>query len=115
MNRPASPCHLCGFGRLRELLDFGPQALSNRYLQSTEKEDLFPFVLAQCEECGLIQIPNPVAPSALKARFDWIRYNEQEGHLDDMVEKIRRLPRAGPDSVVGAISFKDDTTVARFQ
>src|SRR5882762_5931636 len=115
MSRAVQHCHLCGSERLRKLLDFGPQALSNRYLQSAEKEDLFPFILGQCEDCGMVQIPNPIIPGELKARFDWIRYNEQEGHLDDMVEKIRRLAGIGPDSMVGAISFKDDTTVARFQ
>src|SRR5438876_12285474 len=74
-------CHVCGSDRVETLLDFGAQALSNRFLAEPQGEALFPFVLGQCAQCGMIQIPNPIPPAELKARFDWIRYNEQEGHL----------------------------------
>jgi hypothetical protein len=110
------PCHICQSSGVETLLDFGPQALSNRYLSSPEEsEPLFPFVLGQCADCGLIQIPDSISPSELKPRFDWITYNEQEGHLDDLVEKICQLPGVTTEAVIGAISFKDDTTLARFQ
>lgn len=101
---------------MESLIDFGPQALCNRFLARTdETETLFGLALGQCQTCGLIQIVSPVAPVELKPRFDWITYNEQEGHLDDMVDRICRLPCVNKNSSVGAISFKDDSTVARFQ
>src|SRR5438445_7491972 len=109
-------CNLCQSTGVQTLLDFGPQALSNRYLTSPkDQEALFPFVLGQCVDCGLIQIPNPIPPAELKPRFDWITYNEQEGHLDDLVEKVSRLPGVTTEAMIGAISFKDDTTLVRFQ
>jgi hypothetical protein len=98
------------------LLDFGLQALSNRYLQGEhEQEQRFSFRLGQCGNCGTIQVQNPIPVHELKARFDWIRYNEQEAHLDDMVAKILALHKLTERSVIGAISFKDDTTLARFE
>jgi len=98
------------------LVDFGPQALSNRFLaRPDEDEAFFSFVLSQCHDCGMIQIGRPIAPKDLKPRFDWLRYNEQESHLDDVVAKARTLAPTKKDYTVGAISFKDDTTVSRFQ
>src|SRR5690348_10127780 len=111
---PMTACHVCEAAKVETLLDFGPQALSNRFLPEPQEEALFPFVLGQCAECGMIQIPKPIPPTELKARFDWIRYNEQEGHLDDMVRRVVELPGLDKDSSIGAISFKDDSTVARF-
>ena len=109
-------CHVCQHDRVEPLLDFGPQVLANRYLTHPgEPEAKFSFLLGQCLDCNMVQIPNPVAPPELKARFDWIRYNEQEGHLDDLVTKIVKLPGVSQDATIGAISFKDDSTVNRFQ
>ena len=109
-------CLICGEGAVEPLLDFGPQALCNRYLaRADEAEALFGLALGQCEGCGLIQIVWPAAPKEVKPRFDWLTYSEQEGHLDDLVERVCAQPGVNQDSVVGAISFKDDSTVARFQ
>src|SRR5262249_38376002 len=80
-----------------------------------ESEATFPLVLGICPACHQVQITRPVPASELKARVDWIRYNEQEGHLDDFVETICRLPNVNPSLTIGAISFKDDTMVERFK
>ena len=109
-------CIICGEGAVEPLLDFGPQALCNRYLaRADEPEALFDLALGQCDGCGLIQIVSPASPKEVKPRFDWLTYSEQEGHLDDLVERVCAQPGVNKDSVVGAISFKDDSTVARFQ
>ena len=110
------PCIICGGGAVEPLLDFGPQALCNRFLaRADEPEALFGLALGQCDGCGLIQIVSPAPPKEVKPRFAWITYGEQEGHLDDLVERVCAQPGVNRDSVVGAISFKDDSTVARFQ
>jgi hypothetical protein len=115
MNR-AKSCHACNSKCITNLLDCGDQVLCNRYVQAPQEiEARFPFALGQCGVCGLVQISQPVAAAELKARFDWIRYNEQEGHLDDLVETICGLPGVTTVSSVGALSFKDDTTVERFR
>ena len=110
------PCLICGGGAVEPLLDFGPQALCNRFLaRAEEPEALFGLALGQCDGCGLIQIVSPAPPKEVRPRFAWITYGEQEGHLDDLVQRVCAQPGVNEDSVVGAISFKDDSTVARFQ
>ena len=84
-------------------------------MEPLEQENLFPLELGECASCGLIQISHPASPEELRPRFDWITYNEQEGHLDDLAEKISALPGLRPQADIGAISFKDDSTLARLQ
>jgi C-methyltransferase C-terminal domain/Putative zinc binding domain/Methyltransferase domain len=109
-------CLVCRKGSAAPLIDFGPQALCNRFLASpSAPQAFFNLTLAQCDACGLVQLQNPVPADELRPRFDWITYNEQEGHLDDLVQNVCGLPGIGASASVGAISFKDDTTVARFQ
>ena len=109
-------CIICGCGAVESLIDFGPQALCNRYLaRADDPEALFGLALGQCQACGLIQILSPVPPTELKPKFDWITYNEQEGHLDDMVERVCALPGFHENSAIGAVSFKDDSTLVRFK
>src|SRR5581483_2299396 len=111
-----SKCRICQRDSVRPILDFGAQALANRFLQSpSEHEALFSLVIGQCSHCQLLQLIHPAPADELRARVDWITYNEQEGHLDDLVEKILLLPGVTTESQIGAISFKDDTTVERFR
>lgn len=109
-------CHVCRSEAVRPLLELGNQALCNRFLLAKEQEEpVFPLTIDQCVECGLVQIAEPVSSAELRPRFDWITYNEQEGHLDDLVERICKLPGLTTQSRVGAMSFKDDTTVERLK
>lgn len=98
-----------------ELLDLGQQPVSNRFLKNPqENEYLYPMKLNLCEATGLIQINDPVPAAELAPRYDWITYNEPEGHLDDLVENIIALSGLNNNAKIGGISFKDDTTLERF-
>ena len=111
-----SVCHVCQARAVTQLLDFGKQALCNRYLTNSQDDEVcFDFALCQCAACGLIQIARPVPPAELKPRFDWVRHNEQEDHLDQLVETICALQGVTVTSGIGAISLKDDTTLGRFR
>ncbi len=50
----------------------------------------------------------------VKSRFEWLTYNEPESHLDDLVSRLCRLPGIGRDSRVIGLTYKDDSTLARF-
>lgn len=109
-------CLICQSGDTAPLFDLGPQALGNRFLtRRDEPEQTFPFALGQCAQCGLIQILQPAAPTELKAPFDWVRYNEAEAHLDGLVAQICTLPGITERSTIGAVCFKDDSMLTRFQ
>jgi hypothetical protein len=76
--------------------------------------DRHPLVVGQCTACGLTQLIDPMRPAMAKSRFDWLTYNEPEGHLDDLVTRLCRLPGVGREPRIIGVTHKDDTTLARF-
>lgn len=109
-------CRLCSHRGVELLLDFGQQPFSNRFPISTEaREERFRLALSVCPACGLLQLDGPPPAASLRPRVDWIAYNEAEGHLDDLVARAAtHAALAEGDSVIG-ISYKDTSTVERFQ
>ena len=109
-------CLVCGAQSVGLLLDFGPQPICNRFLTSPEEEEAtFPMCVGQCNTCGLVQSLLPVPAEELKPRSDWITYNEPEGHLDRLADTIAALPNLTKNSVLGGITFKDDTLLRRMR
>ena len=91
----SAACAVCQGRSLTPLIDVGPQPISNRFLQSPgDPEERFAIALQQCDACGLIQIEAPVPASALVPPYDWITYNEPEGHLDDLQGGVPRVDLA---------------------
>ncbi len=62
----------------------------------------------------MIQLVDPMPPAMVVSRFDWLTYNEPEGHLDDLVARLCQLPGVRQDARIVGLSYKDDTTLARF-
>jgi hypothetical protein len=109
-------CHACLADAVEQILDLGPQPICNRFLRDDAAEEFtHPMRLGQCRGCGLIQLIAPAPAHELLPPYDWITYNEAEGHLDDVVAKIVMLEGLTPDAVIGGVSFKDDSTLARLR
>ena len=107
-------CRVCGLARVHEQLDFGPQAIRNRFLRSpSEAEYAHPLAIGYCESCGTVQLIEPPPVSELRPRVEWIRYNEPEGHLDAVVDGITKLAGVARDSRLAGLTYKDDSTLAR--
>ena len=112
----SASCLVCGGDRIAAVLDVGPQPVGNRFLKApNDAEELFPIALQQCEACGLMQIEQPLPARALVPPFDWITYDEPEGHLDTLAGILFSLPGVGSGSVAAGISFKDDSTLQRLE
>jgi hypothetical protein len=110
----ADTCKYCNAAKLRPLVDFGPQPLTNRWPTSrSEVEYTYRLRMAACPECGVPQLVDPPPPEEIRSRYDWLSYNEPEGHLDDVVERIRKLPGITAASLISGTSYKEDTTFAR--
>jgi C-methyltransferase C-terminal domain/Putative zinc binding domain/Methyltransferase domain len=106
-------CLGCAARELALLIDFGLQPPSNRFERPGEPPvERHPLKVEQCCACGLVQLADPMPPAMAKSRFEWLTYNEPEGHLDDLVSRLRGLVNA--DSRIVGVSYKDDTTLARF-
>ena len=109
-------CHVCEENSVTEVLDFGPQPICNRFLHDPmEDENRHPMVVGQCTVCGMVQIPDPVSAKDIVPPFDWISYNEPEGHLDELVNILTGLDGITKDSTICGVSYKDDTILRRFQ
>jgi SAM-dependent methyltransferase len=108
-------CLCCRAASVATLVDFGPQPPSNRFeRRDAPPAETHPLVVGQCTACGLFQLINPMPPATAKSRFEWVTYNEPEDHLDDLVERLRRLPGIGSASRIVGLTYKDHSTLARF-
>lgn len=108
-------CLACRAEAVQILVDFGAQPPSNRFEHPRETvSESHPLMVGQCADCGLIQLVDPMPAALVVSRFEWLTYNEPEGHLDDLVSRLCRLPGLGKDARILGLSYKDDTTLARF-
>lgn len=111
----AVDCLGCGGGPVDVVLDLGAQPPSNRFLREGDTGgDAHPLSLGQCQACALIQLVNPMPPAMVKSRFDWLTYNEPEGHLDGLTARLCTLDGVTKGARIIGFSYKDDSTLARF-
>jgi hypothetical protein len=98
------------------LLDLGFQPLCNRFKSNPHDQDYYhPLVLAQCQNCSLIQLIDPVPASEIIPRVEWLRYNEPEGHLDDLADIVCSLENLPEKPVACGITYKDDSLLKRLK
>jgi len=96
-------------------INFGLQPVSNRFypLDSDRFSPKFPLSVEVNSKTGLIKLEKLFPVEELKPRHDWLTCFEPEDHLDELVEDLIKLPNINNDSVIGAYSFKDDSTIER--
>lgn len=110
-----TPCLLCRQTACSLLLDLGLQPVCHHFFDGNQDEDRHPLRLGQCEDCGLVQLLNPVPAGQLVPHFDWIANREPEGHLDALVDVLRALPGISAASKVHGASHKDASTLQRLR
>ncbi len=101
-------CSVCDSHELEAKLTFGLQSPSNRFNNGTAEElvlnDSYPLSLGICNRCGTVQLVDRMPIEAVRPRYDWLTYNEPEGHLDD-VAASRFL----------GVTYKDQSTLDRLE
>ena len=108
-------CLVCGSANLAFRVDFGKHPAASFFLvDPQQKEQAYKLVLGQCTQCGSIQLIQPIPYYALVPPYDWLRSREPEEHLDDAVSRIINEGVLSANSVIGGLSYKDDTTIERF-
>ncbi|MHB2019352.1 MAG: methyltransferase domain-containing protein [Candidatus Xenobia bacterium] len=110
-------CRICGPGQtMSELLDFGPQPLCNQFLSGADRAEYrHPLRVGLCDSCSVIQLIDPVPPSDMAPRVDWLVYNEPEGHLDELADILQGLPDLPERPTVYGITSKDVSTLQRLE
>ena len=107
-------CQICRADQVKVLLDFGPQPLCNRFKKEANEEEFrHPLVLGQCQSCGLIQLTDPVPAEEIIPRVEWLKYNEPEGHLDDLADVLCNIEGLPEKPVACGITYKDDSLLRR--
>lgn len=108
-------CQICS-GNLTRLFDFGGQPICNRYLSSLDRTEYrHELVLSQCRADGLLQLARPWPSEELRPRLPWISYQEPEPHLDDVVDRIVRLPGVNHNTLIAGLSYKDYSVLDRLE
>jgi cupin fold WbuC family metalloprotein len=106
-------CMSCKSTDLHTLVDLGQQPISNKYKKRTgEKDERFPILLAQCQDCALIQLTHLPGLENVKITYPWISYKEAEEHLDDVSNHLSSILKNSQQNILG-LSFKDTTLVER--
>ena len=107
-------CIACKANQVDLVLNLGLQPPSNRYIKNYDEViDRHALLLGQCNNCGHLQLIDPMPVEMVSPRVDWIHYNEPEGHLDDVVEMFTKLPGLNRMSHIKGLTYKEDTTIGR--
>lgn len=105
-------CRACGGIDLEAVVSFPRQPIASRFKYSaTETEKFCDLEVMGCRTCGLVQLRSIPAIEALRPRFDWLRYNEPEAHLDEVADVVSTL--APRDKTAVGLTYKDNSFLAR--
>ncbi|TDF39462.1 methyltransferase domain-containing protein [Alteromonadaceae bacterium M269] len=105
-------CTLCESKSVRAGLAFWGQPLSNRFIDQAQN-DIPPvdIQLGLCVSCGVIQLATLPNIDDVRPIYNWLTYNEPEGHLDNVVEHL--MPLLSQDANIIGATYKDETTLRR--
>lgn len=116
LNSYSMPCLVCDSTNLAFRVDVGEHPVASFFLEDLQqKEQAYKLVLGQCTKCGTVQLIQPIPHYALVPPYDWLQAREPEEHLDDAVALIIAEGVLSANSVIGGLTYKDDTTVERFK
>ncbi len=94
------------------MVSFPRQPIASRFKRAaTESEEFCNLEVMGCRTCGLVQLRSIPAIETLRPRFDWLRYNEPEAHLDEVAGVVSGL--APRDKTAVGLTYKDNSFLAR--
>jgi hypothetical protein len=115
-NTPSHCCTVCDSDSLSQYMSFGLQPPSNRFMDKVNLVDgneKYKLSLGSCSICGTIQLVERMPLDAVRPRFDWLVYNEPEGHLDDVADRIATLEGIDTSSRFMGVTYKDQSSLDR--
>jgi hypothetical protein len=116
-NSQISPsCTVCAHLVLHTAVNFGSHPPANRFVSQEavqQPQDTYKLELGYCARCGTIQLSTRMPVEVMRPRFDWLLYNEPEGHLDDVAKTLMALPGIDVCSRIFGVTYKDRSTVDR--
>ena len=107
-------CQVCQKDKCKEFINFGFHPVCHKFENNEKKYEKFSLSLGKCDYCGLVQLMSPISYEKLTPIYNWISYNEPEEHLDHLTNVISKLPGINNNSTVCGVSYKEDSTLLRF-
>jgi hypothetical protein len=88
-DRTSKACRCCGHPLDGVRLDLGALPACNRFTVDAPVRETRPLIVGQCASCGLVQLADDTPVDFIRPRVSWIRYNEPDGNLADMCDRIQ--------------------------
>ena len=103
-------CRACSCKSIDTVIDFGLQPIVHHYLQHQEQTyPLFPFILESCNNCGFMQIKEPIDPGILYANYFTVSGWKYQPHMRRLVELILEKANIPLNAAILEIGCNDGT------
>lgn len=107
-------CRICRCPYLRTLLDLGSTPLANEFPSAPTEQERYPLYIAQCEDCGHVQLPVAVPPEVLFSHYTY-RSDTSPSYREHLSKAARALANLANGGLVLEIGSNDGTLLAEFQ
>jgi hypothetical protein len=105
-------CRICKSPRIHPFLDFGPTPVANAFRTKADldkPEDRYPLSCCYCQECGLVQVPDIIAPRILFSHYTYFSSASQPmiEHFKRQADLIRTQYLTDPSCLICEIGSND--------
>lgn len=107
-------CRICNGSSLTTLLDLGSTPLANEFPSSPQNQERYPLYIAQCSECGHVQLPVSVPPEVLFSSYTY-RSDTSPSYREHLSKAAKALANLANGGLVLEIGSNDGTLLAEFQ
>ena len=92
-------CRLCGEKKITTLMDMGEHPIAHDYLiNQNSKESVYSFIVCFCENCGLIQLTNPISPNLLYTDYVTLSSWKSQPHIPRFIEMLESYTKIAKNS-----------------
>jgi hypothetical protein len=92
-------CRICKREEFKEVIDFGKQPLVNSLIEEEDldkEEPTFGLLVERCENCGLVQIVDPIDTETIYRNVDYLYFSgEMPGLIHYFQEYVNELEELG--------------------
>ena len=113
-------CRICQGTEFKEVLDMGDNALVNNLIEEKDldkKEETYPLLVEQCQDCFLVQIVNPVDTHKIYQAQDYLYFTGEmpttNEYFKEFAIELKRYLKN--NSFVVEIGSNDGTMLSHFK
>ena len=101
-------CNLCGEQKLIKLLDLGKHPIAHHFLKHpSQNEYVHSVKLYFCENCGLIQLVNPIPSELLYTNYVCLSSWKHQPHVSQLIHMIEKFTNAEKTSNILEVGSND--------